>query len=976
MNDGRSRCDRRLLTALAVVVFFAAPARALADIRDLLGRPILSVRVEVDGAPYDEPSVLQLFETRVGEAFSMERVRESVDHLVGLGRFEDVRVFADAGSAAGVSGVALRWVLVPLQRIAAVEIEGHPAFSEAVLRSAIADRVGTSPFSSRISEIEQALRAYLAERGYRRPTIDVRLSPGRSPELVTLHVRLDAGPRTMIRNVTVTGDGAETVSAGLSQLKVDRGSPYDRPAIEARVESFESQLREKGFYEASVEVTPTFADPEPAVDIAVEVRRGDRVSVLFAGDPLPENRRDSLVPIRQERSVDLDLLEDASRNIESYLREQGYRAAEAAYVREDRGGETVLTFTVKNGPLHRLSSLDVSGNVAVPRSDIAPLLALKSGEPYSDVRVSTVASAIAELYRVRGFTAASVKPEVTVLAPERPTGQQARPVSVRLIVSEGPQTIVGDVSIQGAVLLPETSVRQVLGLAQGRPFYRPQLEADRDAVERTYRNDGFQTVRVEPRTTLRDDGTRIDIQWTIVEGPRAIVDRVLVSGNQRTSADLIRREIALKTGGPLGEEAVIESQRRLATLGLFRRVRIVELPHGASLTRDILIDVEEAPPTTIGYGGGIEAGRRLRTGEASQAEERIDVAPRGFFEVSRRNLWGKNRAITLFTRVSLRPRDPGTEPQDADDTGGYGFNEYRVVGTFREPRPFGRPGDAQITAFIEQAIRSSFNFSRRGVRAEYGRRFAGTVGISGRYSLDRTRLFDTRILPEDALNIDRLFPQVRLSTLTASVLRDTRNDPLDPAGGTLLGTDLSFALRAIGSQVGFVKSFTQGFVYRRLPGAAGLTAVAGARLGVAAGLASTLDDGTVVDDVPASERFFAGGDTTVRGFVLDRLGTADTLNTLGFPTGGSGLAVFNGELRSSYWKGLGAVGFVDVGNVFRRAGGINFGDLRPAAGFGLRYRSPLGPLRVDLGFNLDPQALPTGERERRTVFHLSLGQAF
>jgi outer membrane translocation and assembly module TamA len=155
-----------------------------------------------------------------------------------------------------------------------------------------------------------------------------------------------------------------------------------------------------------------------------------------------------------------------------------------------------------------------------------------------------------------------------------------------------------------------------------------------------------------------------------------------------------------------------------------------------------------------------------------------------------------------------------------------------------------------------------------------------------------------------------------------------------------------------------------------------LTLVAGARFGVSAGIERVLDDGTVVDDVPASERFFAGGDSTVRGFVLDRLGAEDTLNTLGFPTGGSGLVIVNGELRTSYWKGLGVVGFLDAGNVFRRAGDINFAELRPAAGFGLRYRSPLGPLRVDLGFNLDPRLLPTGDKERRAVFHLSLGQAF
>jgi translocation and assembly module TamA len=393
------------------------------------------------------------------------------------------------------------------------------------------------------------------------------------------------------------------------------------------------------------------------------------------------------------------------------------------------------------------------------------------------------------------------------------------------------------------------------------------------------------------------------------------------------------------------------------------------------VSRDILVEVEEAPATTIDYGGGVEAGRRVRTGPDQQVEERIDVAPRAFFQISRRNVWGKNRAITLFTRVSLRPRDPGVEA-DPSDTGGYGFNEYRIVGSFREPRAFNRAGDLLLTSFLEQAIRTSFNFNRRGVRLDYARRVTDAISLVGRYAFDRTRLFDVQIDPENQLLVDRLFPQVRLSTVTGGVVRDTRDDVLDPERGTLSGVETSFALRSLGSEVGFAKTAVQGFVYRRLPGNRPFTVAGGVRLGFAVGYERVLEDGTVVDDVPASERFFAGGDSTVRGFVLDRLGTEETLNPDGLPEGGSGMIVMNVELRSPYWKGLGAVGFFDAGNVFEQATDVRFSEVRPAAGFGLRYRSPLGPLRVDVGFNLDPQTLPNGARERGTVLHLSLGQAF
>jgi outer membrane protein assembly factor BamA len=133
---------------------------------------------------------------------------------------------------------------------------------------------------------------------------------------------------------------------------------------------------------------------------------------------------------------------------------------------------------------------------------------------------------------------------------------------------------------------------------------------------------------------------------------------------------------------------------------------------------------------------------------------------------------------------------------------------------------------------------------------------------------------------------------------------------------------------------------------------------------------------TEIRELPASERFFAGGDTTVRGFALDRLGTDETLDPQGFPQGGNGLTVFNLEMRAPYWKAVQFVWFLDAGNVFRRATDIRLDELRASSGIGFRYRSPLGPLRVDWGWKLSTRLLPGGGRERSNGLHISLGQAF
>ena len=264
------------------------------------------------------------------------------------------------------------------------------------------------------------------------------------------------------------------------------------------------------------------------------------------------------------------------------------------------------------------------------------------------------------------------------------------------------------------------------------------------------------------------------------------------------------------------------------------------------------------------------------------------MAPRGFVEVSRRNLWGKNRTLSFFARASLRPRDPAVDSTDPTDTGGYGLNDYRVTATFREPRAFGRPGDAQALAFLERGIRASFTFDRVGVRGDYARRFG--VGLDGHRPLHaREHRYLRRADCAGGSSADR--PALPAGA-TVDVLR--RRAPrlarrrARAERGTVLGVDASVAARAYGSEVGFVKTFLQGFVYRRLPGRRFVVA-GGARVGLARGFAYELprvdengnpvlgDDGErlldVVEDLPASERFFAGGDTTVRGFALDRLGT-------------------------------------------------------------------------------------------------------
>ena len=947
---------------------------------------VTAVDVQQEGAAVTDPLILSLVQTRTGMPLAMADVRETITHLISLTRYEDVQVYEDP--AAG--GVRLRYLLVPVHEVDRIEFRGMLGVSEDVLRRAVVSRFGNAPVASRADEVARSLQGVYRERGYTQAAITPRIEIEHRPDRASMVLEIKAGPRATIGQIDVDADDPADRGA-LANTAIAVGAPYNAVAIETQLEKYQAALRARGYYEARATHNADFVNGGASLHVAID--RGPHVSVAFTGDPLPVADRERLVPIRAEASADEDLLEDSSRAIEDYFHARGYRDATATYTRDESvANELTVRFTVARGPRYVVDGLAVNGAMSIPLIELTPIVRLKTGDVFVQGALDAAVAGIRGLYRARGFTRAMVMPAVAVLpAGDRPAPGDDRHVQVTIGVTEGPRTFVNAVDLRGNMVFSDAELRAPLATLPGKAYSELDVASDRDRIDLQYRNRGYETVAVDPRVMLAEGDTLANVLFAITEGPQVIVDHVIVVGNRRTSLSTIQRELTLRPGEPLGYADRIESQQRLSALGLFRRVNITELTHESESRRDVLVQVEEAPPTTISYGGGLEGQTILRpTGPNGQAEERFELAPRGSFEITRSNLWGKNRSIDLFTRASLKPRDVLTEStavaEPVTNSSQYGLNEYRVLATYREPKLFNSPADLLATAILDQAKRSSFNFRTREVRGEAGMHLSRYVSVAARYAFQHTKLFDEKFAPDDPVVplIDRLFPQVRLSKFSNSVIRDSRDDLLDPSRGSFLALNSDVAARGIGSEVGFVKTFAQAFQYYRLPLRRRIILATAQRVGLAHGFPRTVqtteEDGSVtsqtVQDLPASERFFAGGDTTVRGFSLDRLGTEKTISESGFPTGGNGEIVLNVELRIDAAKGLAGVTFLDAGNIFPNASDLDVTDLRPAAGFGVHYRSPVGPIRVELGFNLAPRVLVPGTREKRMVLHISLGQAF
>ncbi len=961
-----SRLARLILCVLGICG--CGERRAAADVSAYLGKPVGSVRLILEAHETTEPLLTQIVSTAAGQPLSMLQVRETVAHLFSLGRFEGVSVDATLENGR----VALRYELIPIHPVTRIIFEGPlgvPGVDQGALRRAIVDRYGVSPPLGRAADMTRILADALRARGYLTAAIAPRPLLEHAPERAALVFTIDPGPRTTIGEIEIVGAPAAGRAELLARLGVTPGAPYQRETLNGRVEKYIEDRRSKGYYESKILPVVRLSADQRIADLTLTVVPGPRVRVVFTGDPLPADRRAELVPVQREGSVDEDLLEDSSNRIEEFLRGQGYRNARAPHTREETGGELVITFAVTRGQQFKVATYEISGNASVPLSDFESSLRLRDGQPFAAARLDADVQTIEELYRRRGFAAARVNTAVEIVTQTPPPAQV--PVSVRAVITEGPATTVDAVTFSGNQALAEPALRTRVGLRPGAPYVPGQLAADRDAIQLAYQDLGYESASVEARPAFSQNDTHVAIGFVIHEGPQLFVDHVLIVGNVRTTTGTIERELQVKAGDPFSLAAINESQRRLTALGLFRRARITELRHGGETTRDLLVTIEEAPPTTVGYGGGVEVGRVVVAAREGQvAGERFDVAPRAFFEVGRRNVFGKNRSLNVFTSVAFHSQESAANV------------EYRAIGTFREPRVFDTAADAFVNATFEQQRRSSFNFSRRSLSADIARKITRAVSVTASYQIQRTSVFDERLDERDKPLIDRLFPQFRLSSFSSSLIRDTRNDAVDPSRGQYASVSGQLAGRAIGSQIGFGKGFVTAQLFRTIPHSNRIVFAGNARFGLASGFPREAPgtDGQleVIRDLPQSERFYAGGDTTIRGFALDRVGTRhipaqadDTLDADLLPVGGNGLVIFNAELRAPITGGLGIVGFLDTGNVFSRVADIDLMQLRTAVGSGVRYKSPFGPIRFDLGFKVNRQP-----GEGLTAWFISFGQAF
>lgn len=735
------------------------------------------------------------------------------------------------------------------------------------------------------------------------------------------------------------------------------GQKFTHPLLVEATDHLRRHYVKKSYLQAFIRAsTKEAAYGGMAIEFTIE--RGPKVFVRIEGAGVYEKRiRESLESLWTETSFGGDVVGEAEDRIQQLLQDAGYYTCYVRALVEDQPGEKRLTFRIDTGEKVRVDSVAIEGESAITESEIRRQVltgeeSLFRRDTLKPLTLSADVEAVENLYRSRGFLQASARPEVAL----SPDGERAW---VKILVTEGTPSRLRHVRLQGNVIVDDAALRERIQSHDGDSFSPVRVAADLESIQTIYDEKGFPEAQIEEQIVT--DGEWVDLAYEISEGSRKTARRIEIEGTEFTKDSVIRRSVPLKEGDPISRAAIHAIQHNLTRTGLFRDVGVsyADLPgtHGGQVLR---IKVREADNIILGLGAGFDT----------------ENGPRGSVEIADSNLWGYGRYLGLSTL--------------------YGRKLQRVQVTVKDPRLFQRDWTTILGTFYEKRQRESFTQRGVGSSVVLERKTSRILTHLLRYTLGVSEVFDLSVSErtfheaEPKLDLGRL----RLASAGYTLVRDTRNDPLNATRGAYASGDFRVFAKPLGSEKRFSKLFLQESTYFNLPFS--FTYVTSARVGLASQMATG-------EPLPLQERYFAGGDSSVRGFGQDLLGScergtlvpirndrnvtdctdnkasrdsdgdgmADGSIQKYLPVGGQALIVLNNELRRPVYKSFSALAFWDSGSTFLRPGDINVREFRNTLGLGLRLETPVGPLRLEYGRKLDRL-----RRESRGEFVLAIGQSF
>lgn len=922
----------------------------------------------------------------MGKPLNRANVAASLRALYRTGDYSDLRAVITPVP----NGLRLDFIAKENQFFNQVRIEGLKAPpSDASAVGAMQLNLGDIFRASAVTEGLQRLREALRDEGLYGAEVSAEFLAHADTHQMDIVVHIKPGPRAVVGEIDLTNGTEFATTEIIARTKIKIGKEVTSEHLQRSTDRVRKFLTKKGHLSARAVIRRGPYDAaKNTVPLNLDVTEGPLIQVVVTGAKISKGDLKRLVPIYQEGAVDTDLLEEGKRNLRERQERQGYFDAKVDYNTEThavvqnatgwQGTEETITYHVERGDRHKLVAIEIAGNRYFGKDLLKGRLQISARSfgtrsHFSQRLVESDAQSMRNLYLSNGFLEASVAADVQ----DNYKGRQGDRM-VRFNVVEGPQTSVASLAIDGIHAFKEAELLSVVGSVPGQPYSEANVASDRDNILAEYFNEGYpeatftstaqripaepaqEKMKVSESPALQAEPVRL--VYHIQEGPQTHVRRVLLSGYVHTRENVIQREVRVKPHEPLRQGDVVESQRRLYNLGVFNRVTIgPQNPTGTDPDKDIVVLVEEAKRYTIAYGGGFEVQRLASTSDPTAGQ--VQAAPRGIFEITRNNLTGRGDSLSLRIRGSTI--------------------EDRILLGYTHPNLYSDPKlSLQATVYTEKSQDiNTFTENRYEGSLQLTDVVTSHTTLVYRYVFRKVVISDlnSHVSPEEI----PLFEQPTLvSEFGATWIRDTRDNPAEATKGTFNSADFAIADTGIGSSASFMRFFVQNSTYHPIKGH--FSFARSIRIGILEPFANTVSltfpsQMGLPQLIPLPERFFAGGGTSLRGFGLNQAGPRDS--STGYPVGGQALVALNQEVRFPMHlpfigSQLGGALFYDGGNVFSQLSHITFRYRPPTpvfdtpthceynctnelnyfshtVGFGVRYATPVGPIRVDLGYQIN-----------------------
>ncbi len=955
------------------------------DLRSWYGLRARNIRFE-GVLPDDLADLQSKLALRPGDKLSAQNIKESLHQLYATGLYRDI--LAQGLEADGEVTVVFRGVPQLFLRRLFVRGMKQDLLAAHIQRATRLD-LG-EPFTT--EELDRAtanLKEALERNGYYQPHVEVKTVSAGPQHLVDVIYTVDAGKQATVGTLTVTGTPGITVPEFRKVAKLKERSKVTSNTVPRALSRLRKNYQKQDRLEATVRADgETFQPAYTQVDYGFDVTRGPAVRVVVSGAKISSRDVKNLVPVYEEGAVDPDLLDEGDDSLRDHFQKQGYFDAHVTHaVQKPQPDEELITYHVARGLQHKVAAVNITGNRYFDKDIITERLSVSKADTlnrhgiFSQSLLESDVDAIQALYKSNGFADVRVTPAV-IDSDVVPGGSKGKLAVVRVTyeIHEGVQQRIGKVQLIGAAQIPDTKLLAQMNTRPGEPYSLATLAGDRLQLFDDYYRHGFSQVDLTfEQHPEKDNSNLIDIIVRIHEGNPFYVNRVLISGLHYTKPQVVNKLLEIHPGDPLDRNAISDTQRRLYNLALFNEVDTgIVNSRGAQSKKDVLLNLTEAQRWTYDYGFGFEVQTGTPQKNCPSAASRIELgipasfvcnpngkfgaSPRVSFDVSRINLRGRNQTITLQTA--------------------YGTLEQLAIMTFNDPKFYGHKtidfsisggfvSNQDITTYQASSISASALFTQRPNKAN-------TLIYSMAY---RYVYVNPNSLQVSAELIPLLAQPTRVSGPGMTWVHDTRDNPLDATSGWYLSAQEFFAWSGLASQANFNRMDAQESNYYRLNKHNWILARS-----TRIGLENTYGNPSY-NLIPLPERLYAGGATSHRGFSVNAAGPRD-LQT-GFPVGGSGAFVNSTELRFPpvplplIGNNLGFALFEDFGNVYQNAsdmfpallrfhqpnvktcynlvgpeGTCNFNYDSQAAGLGLRYKTPVGPIRVDFSYNLNPTVYP------------------